>query len=177
MRWLCVLAGMLLAMAAHAREARDYEADEKSMVNCIEEAERTLQQTGVDIRRQCIGRETQNCDGTTEDTYQSNKRMYCASAEAEVWFKLMKDAFAALVSRYTAWDAEQSKRQTRVEYEPVVPALKQAHEAWEQGKDCEFARIEAGMGTARYDAPARCGRDQAAERALLYRRWLKAQPY
>jgi uncharacterized protein YecT (DUF1311 family) len=177
MRWLWVVAGVLLALPASAREAKDYKASETSIVSCIEVAETALSRTGTDNTRQCIGPETRNCDSTTEDTYQSNKRMYCAAAEAEVWFKLMQDAFAALVARYTAWDSEQSKRQTGVAYEPVVPALKQAHEAWEQGKDCEFARIQAGMGTDRYDAPARCGRDQVAERALLYRRWLKAQTY
>lgn len=177
MRWLWVIAGVLLALPASAREAKDYRASETSIVNCIEAAETTLSRTGTDTTRQCIGPETRNCESTTEDTYQSNKRMYCAAAEAEVWSKLMQNALAALVVRYTLWDAEQSKRQTGVAYEPVVTALKQAHEAWEQGKDCEFARIQAGVGTDRYDAPARCERDQVAERALLYRRWLKAQTY
>lgn len=177
MRWLWVVIGVLLAVPANTREARDYKASEKSVVNCIESAEKALLQTGMDITRQCIGIETRNCDSSTEDTYQSNKRMYCASAEAEVWFKLMQEAFAALVARYTTWDAEESKRQTAVEYEPVVPALKQAHEAWEQGKDCEFARIQPGMGTDKYDVPARCERDRVAERALLYRRWLRGQTY
>lgn len=177
MRWLWVIAGMLLATSANAREARDYKADEKSMVSCIEEAEKALLQTGTDIRRQCIGLETRSCMIGTEDSYQPHKRMFCASAEAEVWFKLMQDAFAALIARYTKQDAEQGKQRTGVEYEPVAPALKQAHEVWEQSKDCEFARIQPGIGTDRIDAPARCGRDQAAERALLYRRWLRGQPY
>jgi hypothetical protein len=177
MRWLWVVAGVLLALPASAREAKDYKASETSIVNCIEAAEAALLRMGTDITRQCIGRETQNCMSSTEDTYQPHKRMFCASAEAEVWFKLMQDAFAALIARYTKDDAEQSKVQTSVEYEPVVPALKQAHDAWEQGKDCEFARIQAGIGTDRIDAPARCGRDQAAARALTYRRWLRGQPY
>lgn len=176
MRWLWVAAGVLLALPATAREAQDYKASEKSIVSCIEAAEASLSQTGTDITRQCIGIETRNCMSSTEDTYQAHKRMFCASAEAEVWFKLMQDAFAALIARYTKHDAEESQRQTGVEYEPVVPALKQAHEAWEQGKDCEFARIQPGMGTDRIDAPARCGRDQVAARALTYRRWLRGQP-
>ncbi|MEK7687717.1 MAG: lysozyme inhibitor LprI family protein [Pseudomonadota bacterium] len=177
MRWLWAILGVLFAMPINAREARDYKASEKLIVNCIEAAEKALLETGVDGTRQCIGIETRNCDRTTEDTYQSNKRMYCASAEAEVWFGLMQNAFAALIVRYTTRDAEEGKKRTGAEYEPVAPALKQAQEAWEQGKDCEFARIQPGLGTDRYDAPARCGRDQVAERALLYRRWLRGQSY
>lgn len=177
MRCLWVVVGMFVAVPASAREARDYKASERSIVNCIESAEKVLLETGVDITRQCIGIESRNCDQATEDTYRSNKLMFCASAEAEVWSRLMEAAFATLVARYTAWDAEESKKQRAVEYEPVVPALRQAHEAWEQRKDCEFARIEPGQGTAKYDAPARCDRDQVAERALLYRRWVKGQSY
>lgn len=177
MRWLWVVVGVLFAVPASAREARDYKANEKSVVSCVEAAEKALLQTGVDIARQCIGLEMRSCLSSTEDTYQPHKRMFCASAEAEVWLKLMQDAFSALIARYTKQDAEQGKERTGVEYEPVVPALKQAHEAWEQGKDCEFARIQPGMGTDRIDAPARCGRDEAAERALLYRRWLRGQSY
>ena len=177
MRWLLVVVGVFVAVPAGAREARDYKASERSIVGCIESAEKTLLETGVDTTRQCIGIETRNCDQTTEDTYQSNKRMYCASAEAEVWSGLMEAAFATLITRYTAWDAEGGKKQTGVEYEPVVPALKQAHEAWVQRKDCEFARIQPGQGTDKYDVPARCGRDQVAERALLYRRWVRGQSY
>lgn len=177
MRWLWVTAGVLLALPANARETRDYKASEKSILSCIEAAEASLLQTGTDITRQCIGIETRNCMSNAEDTYQPHKRMFCASAEAEIWTKLMQEAFAALIARYTKHDAEESKVQKGVEYEPVVPALKQAHEAWEQGKDCEFARIQPGMGTDRIDAPARCGRDQAAAGALTYRRWLRGQPY
>ncbi len=177
MRWLWVAVGMFAAMPAGAREARDYKASEQSIVNCIEAAEKALLQTGVDITRQCIGIETRNCDQTSEDTYQSNKQMYCASAEAEVWSRLMEAALATLITRYSAWDAEGGNKQTGVAYEPVVPALRQAHEAWEQRKDCEFARIQPGQGTDKYDVPARCARDQVADRALLYRRWLTRQPY
>lgn len=177
MRWLWVIVGVLFVASANAREARDYKASERMIANCIEAAEKALLETGIDITRQCIGIETRNCDRTTEDTYQSNKRMYCASAESEVWYRLMQNALAALVIRYSTRDAEEGKKQTGVEYEPVVSALKRAHEAWEQGKDCEFARIQPGLGTDRYDAPARCARDQAAERTFLYRRWLRGQSY
>ena len=172
-----LLLGLLCGSHAEAREARDYKASVERILKCVEAAEKALPETRIDTARQCIGIETQNCDRTTEDTYQSNKRMYCASAEAEVWYELMQNAFSALVVRYSARDAEESKKQTGVEYEPVVPALRQAHEAWEKGKDCEFARIQSGLGTDRYDAPARCGRDQVGERALLYRRWLRGQSY
>ena len=80
MRWLWVIIGVLFAAPANAREARDYKASARLVVNCIEAAEKALVETGVDITRQRIGIETRNCDRTTEDTYQSNKRMYCASA-------------------------------------------------------------------------------------------------
>ena len=125
MRWLWVVAGVLLALPASAREAKDYKASETSIVNCIEAAEAALLRTGTDITRQCIGLETQNCMSSTEDTYQPHRRMFCASAEAEVWFKLMQDAFAALIARYTKDDAEQSKVQTSVEYEPDMNELRE----------------------------------------------------
>jgi len=176
---LLLLAGSLIASEVEARDARDYKANGERILKCVEAAEKALLETGVDIRRQCIGIETQNCDRTTDDnTYQSNKRMYCAGAEVEVWTALMEKAYSQLLDRYATWDQEQSSAQAGQEHKPVVPALKSAHEAWLQGsQDCEFAHIQAGQGTDRYDAPARCARDRSAERALLYRKWVRGGTY
>jgi uncharacterized protein YecT (DUF1311 family) len=173
-----VFLGLLSAVQAHARDPREYNASETSIVRCVEAAEQALIQTGVDVRRQCIGRETQNCMSTTDDnTYASNKRMYCAGAEAVAWHALMEKAYNQLLERYAKWDREQSAVASGMKQEPVVPALKAAHEAWLQLQDCEFTHVQAGQGTDRYDAPARCARYQNAERALLYRGWLVGQPF
>jgi uncharacterized protein YecT (DUF1311 family) len=174
-----LLLGLFFVSQAEAQDARDYKASGERILKCVEAAEKALLETGVDIRRQCIGIETLNCDRTTEDnTYQSNKRMYCAGAEAEAWAAIMEKAYSQLLERYTKWDQEQSSARTGTEHKPVVPALKSAHEAWLQGsQDCEFAHIQAGEGTDRYDAPARCTRYQNAERALLYRKWVRGGTY
>jgi uncharacterized protein YecT (DUF1311 family) len=173
-----VFLGLLSAAPAHARDPREYKANEASIVKCAEAAEQVLTQTGIDIRRECIGVQTQNCMSTTDDnTYASNKRMYCAGAEAVAWHALMEKAYNQLLERYAKWDQEQSAATSGMKHEPVVPALKAAHEAWSKLQDCEFAHIQPGQGTDRYDAPARCARYKNAERALLYREWLSGSVF
>jgi len=87
----------------------------------------------------------------------------------------MDQAFASLPDRYAKYDG-QNKDQS--DFQPVLPAFRTAHDAWKQWAtvDCEFARIHAGNGTDRIDAPVRCSRDRTAERALLYRRQLYGGP-
>lgn len=173
----CGLCALVLTQIAQAREARDYQADERRMLDCIEAAERTRSATGIDLTRQCIGQQTQFCDSVTRDNYQSNKRMFCAEAEARVWRTFLERAYALLVEAFTKAD-ENARKISAVSFESAVDALKHAHEAWQASdKDCELARIQAGGGTDRYDVPARCERDRVAERALLYRRWLGGQMY
>jgi uncharacterized protein YecT (DUF1311 family) len=100
--------------------------------------------------------------------------MFCADAEAQVWTALMERAYEQLLKHYAKWDREQAGLQTGMDYEPVQPAVEKAHEAWLTSKEahCYLVRIQAGAGTDRYDAPARCDLYDVAERALLYRRWL-----
>jgi len=168
---------MVLGQAALGRDARDYQADERRVVDCVEAAERTRSATGVDLTRQCVGQQTQVCDRVTEDTYQSNKRMYCADAEAEVWDRMLDSAYSSLLAALTKAD-DDAQKMTTLTYESAADGLKQAHEAWKAGdKDCDFARIQARFGTDRYDVPARCARDRIADRALLYRRWLVGKLY
>ncbi|CAN5903239.1 hypothetical protein BH11PSE3_BH11PSE3_21200 [soil metagenome] len=174
---LCGLGVVIVSQAGLGREARDYEADERSITDCVEAAERSRSAVSADLIRQCIGQQTQICDRVTQDAYQSNKRMYCADAEAEVWRRLLGRAYASLLEALTKAD-DDARKMTTLTYESAADALKQAHEAWKAtDKDCEFARIQARFGTDRYDVPARCERDRIAERALLYRRWLVGQPY
>ncbi|MDP1753857.1 MAG: lysozyme inhibitor LprI family protein [Reyranella sp.] len=168
--------GVLIFYAsAHSEDSHDYKADEKRILDCVETAERSRDRTYVDLTRECIGKETNNCDLTTEhNTYESNRRMFCAGAEAQVWMALMERAYEQLLGYYAKWDREQSGLQTGMQYEPVQPAVEKAHEAWLASKEahCDLVRIHAGIGTDRYDAPARCNLYDLAERALLYRRWL-----
>jgi 8-oxo-dGTP pyrophosphatase MutT (NUDIX family) len=44
-----------------------------SNLACVEAAEWTELQTNVDTTQQCVGKETERCPLTTDDTYQSNK--------------------------------------------------------------------------------------------------------
>jgi uncharacterized protein YecT (DUF1311 family) len=173
----CGLCALVLTQTTQAREARDYEADERRMLDCVEAAERTRSATGIDLTRQCIGQQTQFCDRVTQDTYQSNKRMFCAGAEAKVWRSFLERAYSLLMEDFTKAD-EDARRMSAVSFESSVDALKRAHEAWSTANnDCELARVQARDGTDRYDVPARCERDRLAERALLYRRWLGGQMY
>lgn len=176
MRLLLALLAASIAMMlrVEAQEASAYKVDEAVISQCVETAEKAWDQAHADVRRRCIGVETEKClRDTDQNTYESNRRMFCSDAEAEAWRILMERAYAALLERYEKWDGERSKVQTGVVYEPVVPAVRRAHEAWmvSQDRDCEYASIEPGTGTNRYDEPARCRRNGTAERALLYRRW------
>jgi hypothetical protein len=83
---LTVLLGLCLTATptlADRQEAREYRADVTRMLACVEAAEKTELQTNVVTTRQCVGKETELCLLTTDDTYQSNERMFCASAEAD----------------------------------------------------------------------------------------------
>ncbi len=179
MRALSVFVGALGVLifyaSAHSEDSKDYKANEKRILDCVEASEKSRDRTYVDLTRECIGKETNNCDLTTEhNTYESNRRMFCAGAEAQVWTVLMERAYEQLLDRYAKWDREQSGLQTGMNYEPVQPAVEKAHEAWLTSKEvhCDLVRIHAGTGTDRYDAPARCDLYDVAERALLYRHWL-----
>ena len=169
MRGLLVLVGTLCVWAstsaAQPGKAQDFKADEKRILECLQAAQIVRTEPRV-----CIGRETNLCESTTARDFSYFKAMYCAAAEAEAWKHLMEKAYSSLVDRYAKYD-EESKMQAG--FQPVAPAMKQAHESWERWSgDCELERIRAGQGTGRFDYPARYDRDRIAERALLYRKWL-----
>jgi hypothetical protein len=179
MRGLLAFVGVLCllgaAQRAYSREAQDFEASEQAILECVESAEKVRLQAGGDVTRQCIGRETRRCRESTDAGDRAIKEMFCASAEGVAWFAIMGKAYASLLER-TAKNDEESKTQRAV-FDPALPIalplLKEAHEVWLAGSaDCVFLQARAGVGTDRYDAPARCGRDRTAERALLYRQWL-----
>jgi uncharacterized protein YecT (DUF1311 family) len=170
---LCIL---FVGTCAYSKDSQDYQADEKRILACIEAAEKSRDQLHIDLTQRCVGNEMEYCDRTTEhNTYESNRRMYCAVAEAAVWNALMEKAYSKLLEWADKCDKEKCTvfKSETTQYEPMVDALKAAHAAWLTSKEahCELVRIQAGSGTDRYDGPARCELYDVAERALVYRVW------
>lgn len=170
---LCVL---FFGAYAYSKDSQDYKADERRILACVEAAEKSRDQLHIDLTLRCVGKEMENCDQTTgHNTYESNRRMFCAGAEAQAWNAIMEKAYAKLLEWSDKCDKEQCTvfKDQVTKYEPMVDALRAAHAAWLTSKEahCELVRIQAGSGTDRYDGPARCELYDVAERALVYRMW------
>jgi hypothetical protein len=150
-------------------QAEDYKADERRIAACVEAAEK-VQGTALS----CLGQETETCERTTQGLA-SLQRMFCASsAEARAWEIVLSEAAVALRKDFNACDDKRCTTVSQTDfYEPLVPAFDRAHEGWLISMDarCTLMRIQAGSGTDRHVAPARCRRDEIAERAILYRAW------
>lgn len=180
---LCLLMAM---QAARAMPTRDFQADEGAVRACVDavakaDFDRLFKPQQPDapkpIFADCIGKEEARCLETTEhDEYESFRRAICATAEAKVWASLLQNAYDALRGSLAECDSKHCTIDGgATEYEPLVPALEQLHEAWLVAKErhCELVRIQAGSGTDRIDAPVRCARDEDAQRTYLYRQWLR----
>jgi hypothetical protein len=180
---LCLLMAM---QAPRAMPTRDFQADEGAVRACVDAAMKA--DSDLSLRRQqpdapkllfidCIGKEDTRCLETTEhDEYESFRRAICAAAEAQVRASLLHNAYDALHDSLAECDRKHCPIDWgAAEFEPLVPALEQLHEARRVAKErhCELVRIQASSGTARIDAPMRCARDEDAQRTYLYRQWLR----
>jgi len=175
MRAIAIVVGMfvaLLATEAWSIDSDKFKADEATMRSCVDDAEKAKRSAFTD----CVGREARRCIDTTEYPWQSAKRGLCAGAELEVWGAWMQAAYSELRGKAEKCDHERCSVFSGVsDFEPILPALESAHEAWRISKErhCELVRIQAGSGTDRFDGPIWCNLDEDAERALLYRSWLQ----
>jgi hypothetical protein len=172
------LVGMLcLAMSASMAEARDspeFKVSDAVVLRCVETAERSTADRGDEEARDCIGRETATCLGALTSGSPSMNALHCTSSEAAAWQEIAKKAYAALLVETTKEDGNRPSGA-----QSSLPALQRTHELWQQAaaEDCVFARLRPTETTMQSETSARCWRDKHAERALLYRRWLRGQTY
>jgi hypothetical protein len=102
MRGLLAFVGALCLLGAvqraDSREAQDYKASEQNILQCVEAAEKARVQTGADITRHCVGRETRSCREST-DGDRAIREMLCASAEEVAWSAVMEKSYALLLEQ------------------------------------------------------------------------------
>ena len=172
-RSLSLVGVLCLAMSVptvEAREAPEFKVSDVVVLRCVEAAERSSADRGDEEARDCIGRETATCLGVMVSGSPSINALHCTSSEAAAWHEIAKKAYAALLVEITK---EDNNRPNGVQ--SSLPALQRTHELWQQAaaEDCVFARLRPTEATVQGEIAARCWRDKHAERALLYRRWLR----
>jgi hypothetical protein len=177
-RWSATALVLLSLVAAtepaSARQPSDFKVSEQVVLQCVEAAERSNASGKADQARDCIGRETETCLSVMGAGGPTDGEVLCASSETAAWYEIGKKAYAALLAFVAKEDKAKPKGM-----QPALPALHEAHKKWEAaaGDDCIVARLRSEQGIPGVAASARCWRDKHAERALLYRRWLRGAAY
>ena len=176
-RSLSLVSALCLAMSASMAEARDspeFKVSDAVVLRCVEAAERSSADRGDEEARECIGREATTCLGVMVSGSPSMNVLHCTSSEAAAWYEIAKKAYAALLVEITKEDKNRPQGA-----QLSLPALQRTHELWQQAaaEDCVFARLRPTEATVQSETSARCWRDKHAERALLYRRWLRGLTY
>lgn len=159
---------------ASARQPSDFKVSEQVVLQCVETAERSSAAGKVDQARDCIGRETETCLSVTGTGGPADSEVLCTSSETAAWYEISKKAYAALLALVAKEDKAKPQGAPA-----ALPALRDAHQKWEAaaGGDCTFAQLRSAQGIPSVAASARCWRDKHAERALLYRKWLRGAAY